>query len=506
MLINHRIVAFPFALGALCAIASGQPGSVLLVRADAPAGGDGLTWATAFGDLDAAIDAAAASGGVRTELWVAAGAYRPSRMSVAGDAGSATFTLAAGVSIYGGFAGDETALEARDPASHPTLLTGDGLATRPYHVVTAASIPAGAVVDGVTISGAFPGFAPGSDRGGGLYLTGSDLALRGVTITANQSGSGAGVYIASGSPTFTGCTISGNSTILVASGGGGVLVAGGSPVFEGSTFDGNEAVGPAAGGGLNNQGQGTVTLRSCRFTGNIAESGGAAYGRNLAMHNCMVRANAGGIAGTSQIDLTNCTVVENLPAKSGLWCGVNATVSGSLRNCIVWGNRMPEDAGRNPQVWGNVSVAFSCVEPNTVGPALAGAGLIRSDPFLDADGCAGFYSPCIDAGSNAAVPEGAAGDLAGSPRFHDDAGLPDYGEGTGALTDMGALEFQGITCYANCDRSAAAPALNVQDFVCFLERFGSGDRLANCDNSAVAPTLNILDFMCFTNRFSAGCP
>ena len=30
------------------------------------------------------------------------------------------------------------------------------------------------------------------------------------------------------------------------------------------------------------------------------------------------------------------------------------------------------------------------------------------------------------------------------------------------------------TCYANCDQSTAAPALNVADFTCFLQRFAAG--------------------------------
>jgi predicted outer membrane repeat protein len=492
---------------AVCAGAAAQPGNVLVVRSGAPGGGDGLSWATAFNDLHVALDAAAASGGARNELWVAEGTYQPTRLVTVGDPASATFALVAGVSVYGGFAGSETARETRDPAAHPTVLTGDGLATRPFHVVTASGIPAGTALDGVTISGGYPGFAPGADRGGGLHLSNSSsLSVTGVTISGNSSGSGGGVYIASGSPVFTGCTISGNTATMVSSGGAGVLVGGGSPSFERCTFEGNETIGPVPGGGLRNQGSGTVTLRACRFIDNLADSGGAVYGQNLTLVNCLARGNIGGIAGSVQISLTNCTVIDNLPAKNGLWCGVNATGSGTLTNCIVWGNRYAADAGRNPQVWGNVTVAYSCVEPNTIGPVLSGTGLLRLDPLLDADGCSAFYSPCIDSGSNAALPAGMLEDLSGLSRFHDDTGMPDYGQGSGALTDMGALEFQGTTCYANCDRSAVDPILNVQDFACFVQRYISGDRLANCDGSTVAPTLNILDFACFTNRFTAGCP
>ena len=60
-------------------------------------------------------------------------------------------------------------------------------------------------------------------------------------------------------------------------------------------------------------------------------------------------------------------------------------------------------------------------------------------------------------------------------------------------------------CAANCDSSTTAPALNVQDFGCFLNRFASGDPWANCDHSTTPPTLNIQDFGCFLNRFASGC-
>jgi len=49
------------------------------------------------------------------------------------------------------------------------------------------------------------------------------------------------------------------------------------------------------------------------------------------------------------------------------------------------------------------------------------------------------------------------------------------------------------------------PALNVQDFGCFLNKFAAGDPYANCDASTVAPILNVQDFACFLNRFAAGC-
>ncbi|MFN0133033.1 MAG: hypothetical protein ACKVW3_10985 [Phycisphaerales bacterium] len=63
----------------------------------------------------------------------------------------------------------------------------------------------------------------------------------------------------------------------------------------------------------------------------------------------------------------------------------------------------------------------------------------------------------------------------------------------------------GPTCYVNCDGSTSVPFLNVNDFVCFLNRFGAGESYANCDASTTAPILNVNDFICFLNRFGVGC-
>ncbi|MBL9032771.1 MAG: S8 family serine peptidase [Phycisphaerae bacterium] len=62
------------------------------------------------------------------------------------------------------------------------------------------------------------------------------------------------------------------------------------------------------------------------------------------------------------------------------------------------------------------------------------------------------------------------------------------------------------TCYANCDGSTTPPILNVNDFICFQNRFAAGDSYANCDGSSTPPVLNVNDFVCFQNLFAAGCP
>ncbi len=77
--------------------------------------------------------------------------------------------------------------------------------------------------------------------------------------------------------------------------------------------------------------------------------------------------------------------------------------------------------------------------------------------------------------------------------------------GVPASLSIPGLPAPGVACYANCDNSTTAPALNVLDFSCFLNRFAAGDTYANCDHSTTAPVLNVLDFSCFINSFAAGC-
>jgi hypothetical protein len=64
---------------------------------------------------------------------------------------------------------------------------------------------------------------------------------------------------------------------------------------------------------------------------------------------------------------------------------------------------------------------------------------------------------------------------------------------------------QAAPCYANCDRSTAAPVLNVGDFLCFMSAFSSQSPYANCDHSTTAPAMNVADFVCFMGRFAEGC-
>ncbi|MBI3143345.1 MAG: hypothetical protein HYZ16_11010 [Bacteroidetes bacterium] len=54
-----------------------------------------------------------------TDIWVAAGTYYP------GSSASEVFNLKDGVNLLGGFMGNETAAQARNPLTNITILSGN---------------------------------------------------------------------------------------------------------------------------------------------------------------------------------------------------------------------------------------------------------------------------------------------------------------------------------------------------------------------------------------------
>lgn len=91
-------------------------GVVRYVRADAPSGGNGLSWAGAHRTLQ---EAAAASSATDT-IWVSRGTYTYTPETLIEWPGA--------VNVYGGFQGTETALSQRNPNVHVTTVTGSGRA------------------------------------------------------------------------------------------------------------------------------------------------------------------------------------------------------------------------------------------------------------------------------------------------------------------------------------------------------------------------------------------
>ena len=138
----------PVGLVCIASVCHGQ--SVWHVDADAVGGGDGAAWGSAFDDLQSALGVAADG----DEIWIAAGLYTPSPTDA-----DASFVMIDGVSLFGGFAGDETQRDQRDPSIHVVRLSGDigqDDTFNPYLINSANSghiidAGVGTVIDGFTI-------------------------------------------------------------------------------------------------------------------------------------------------------------------------------------------------------------------------------------------------------------------------------------------------------------------------------------------------------------------
>ena len=86
------------------------------VDRDAPQNGDGLTWGTAYRSLRGPLNEAQGNPDI-TEIWVAEGTYQTN---------GTPFQLRDGLSVYGGFVGDEVDRQARDPFAHVVIVDGGG--------------------------------------------------------------------------------------------------------------------------------------------------------------------------------------------------------------------------------------------------------------------------------------------------------------------------------------------------------------------------------------------
>jgi hypothetical protein len=296
-----------------------------------------------------------------------------------------------------------------------------------------------------------------------------------------------------GTFTATSCTFHNNN----ADSGSGAAYLVGASTFIGCTFDHNHASNGLQVLGTSTS-SGPLSFVGCRFTSN-----GGGIGATLAlpsgssMVNCLLVGNSKYIDVSVNASLINCTFLNN---QGGSVFSLSSSGALTIANTIMWstGNSGTQ-IQNNGQV---VALNYSCIKGQA--GAFEGVGNFSFDPRLAADGSLLAGSPCIDAGDSNAVPPTVTADVAGQPRFVDDAGMPNSGVGSPPV-DIGAFEFQGTSCYANCDGSSSVPVLNVQDFTCYLQAFATGNPYANCDGSTGSPRLNVQDFTCFLQKFAVAC-
>ncbi len=292
------------------------PSARIHVDASAAEGGDGSSWSEPLRELQDAIGLAVQARGNITEIWVAAGTYYPDR-----GTGSryASFRLANGVAIYGGFEGTETSLEQRSVQANPTILSGDigeanDASDNSYHVVLADDRNATAVLDGFVIIGGnadgpyWPLFV-----GGGMISRCTTATIRNCVLIENQADwVGGAVFAEESAQVFEMCVFSHNSSIY----GGAFELLNAAPEFQSSIFDSNTA--EYLGGGVNSFAS-NPTFVSCDFIENRTLNEFGFFGAILATDE-------------STLTVTDCSFSRNssyVAGAIGIEGGSTAVVSGS---------------------------------------------------------------------------------------------------------------------------------------------------------------------------------
>ncbi len=290
-----RLVGILPVMGLVAVVASAQ---VIYVDGNAVGQGTGASWADAYTDLQAALNAAQPG----DQVWVAEGTYHPAPSTATPPAG---FAMPDGVAVYGGFAGSETALGQRDPQIHPTILDGDvaGDDIRTVGVYENGTLYMDNVGTVVSFVGTGPGTRldgfsvfggrgihsnlplQGQPRGGGIGVAGATVTLANCEIAWNGDQSLlqflGQINFTTGPVGAQGLFVEANSTVVVedcrfhdnwASQSGAVRLIDGNHVFRRCDFTHNR--GTALAGAMLSE-AGSLTVDTCQFSGNRGYVAGA---------------------------------------------------------------------------------------------------------------------------------------------------------------------------------------------------------------------------------------
>lgn len=336
--------------------------------------GDGTSWPNASGDIQRMIDELADNnpGGLPGEVWIAAGEYEPQTQLISNASYSASFRMRDGISVYGGFAGDEASktertMKQKAPGEeampwefeHTTVLkaayydrknlTLNGnkwtLTSDSRHVVWFAPMqdedPFTQVttLDGVTIMGGYAQGGTGlddfyTDRGAGVYMDGENAYLTNCTVTENNAtGNGGGVYLRNGRVQSS-LIYNNNSD----QNGGGVYVDDQGLVHR--SMLANNSARNGAGVYLDNSDEAQLLpdylmLSTCVVSNNTASGNGAVY------------CNQGGVLLQNTIVNNKCVTATDLTDPNASQTGgVYINYYALVINSVLWNNIM-QSTGTN---------------------------------------------------------------------------------------------------------------------------------------------------------------
>ncbi len=248
--------------------------------------GNGTAWSN-----PQSLQAALASAQAGDKIWVARGKYTPTSSTDR----TVSFEVPDGVKIYGGFVGQETALNQRNWKQNITILSGEiGSPSKDdnsYTIVYTKNVSSATIVDGFIILGGTAngvGAKGNRERCGGGWFNDSENGsssptIKNCTFARNIARDGAGLYNyaknGNCAPRIINCEFKGNRADL----DGGAIYNDGrmgvcKPVIKGCIIVDNIAT---YGGGILNiatGGECSPAITSCNFENNTgAVRGGSMY-------------------------------------------------------------------------------------------------------------------------------------------------------------------------------------------------------------------------------------
>lgn len=327
--------------------------------------GDGSSWENASGNLQNMIDELAKNNpqNLPGEVWVAAGTYVPQVQVISGTTYSASFLMRDGISVYGGFAGDESSKQEREVGKMPwnfvnkTILEGSyyehsktswnesnhkwTLTSDSRHVVFFSPLPSegksgfdkSTILNGVTIRGGYAHGGEGvadfmTDRGAGVYM-GINATLEKCIVTENSStGNGGAVYMYGGRVM--------NSLIYNnnADGDGGAVYVDNAGIVLASMLTNNSA----------NNGSGAYLAHTGNWTDGKPHPeylilSTSVVSNNTSRLNGAVYCAKGGVLMQNTITNNDCpTATDNTSANASQSGGLYVDSYGLVINSVLWNN------------------------------------------------------------------------------------------------------------------------------------------------------------------------
>lgn len=437
--------------------------TTVFVDENATGANDGSSWADAFTTLQDA-DASVAP---NDNVWVAAGTYKPVDKT-------SGIVFSNKVNLYGGFNGTETALNQRDIANNPTILSGDingndpttignvgiNSSARSDNANTILRLNDGGLVDGFTLIGGQGDITTDAtrDRGSALYLgrTADELVVRNSKFYNNVNrihGAISAQFDNSGNNNIfkvENCEFAGNvspfgSAFTVIKGGNeGTLTAD----ITNSLFYNNETNNVSGTNAFGstlyflsvnaNRNQILNTkINNCTITDNIENSNDASV---ITLAPIAVRRTGSGHV--LNVDINNSIITRNINNSSKPFRTLTQLNGNDRVNSVDIINSKIDEDGSGPNGFSfdfsHIVTASNFTGTNILGNAtnVAFNDFANNDYSLNATDI-----DLIDAGDNTKIPMGITADLANNQRI------------ANSVVDMGAYEFN------------SSPALSISDSI-----------------------------------------